>query len=56
MQYLEWNVGNGFVDVPPTLTWPMLKQMRRDGFTIGSHTKHPRLAADGIRGDRRSTS
>jgi peptidoglycan/xylan/chitin deacetylase (PgdA/CDA1 family) len=39
MQYLEWNVGNGFVGVPPTLTWPMLKRMRRDGFTIGSHTK-----------------
>ncbi len=39
MQYLEWNVGNGFVGVPQTLTWPMLKQMRRDGFTIGSHTR-----------------
>ena len=39
MQYLEWGVGNGFINVPQTLTWPMLKQMRRDGFTIGSHTR-----------------
>lgn len=39
MQYLEWNVGNGFVGVPLALTWPMVKQMRRDGFTIGSHTR-----------------
>lgn len=48
MQYLEWNVGNGFVGVPPTLTWPMLKQMRRDGFTIGSHTRsHVSLPMEG---------
>jgi peptidoglycan/xylan/chitin deacetylase (PgdA/CDA1 family) len=39
MQYLEWSVGNGFVGVPPTLTWPMLEEMQRDGFTIGSHTR-----------------
>jgi peptidoglycan/xylan/chitin deacetylase (PgdA/CDA1 family) len=39
MQYLEWGVGNGFVNVPQTLTWPMLARMRRDGFTIGSHTR-----------------
>ena len=53
MQYLEWNVGNGFVDVPPTLTWPMLKQMRRDGFTIGSHTtSHVSLPMESD-GDRR---
>lgn len=39
MQYLEWSVGNGFVGVPETLTWPMLDEMQRDGFTIGSHTR-----------------
>jgi peptidoglycan/xylan/chitin deacetylase (PgdA/CDA1 family) len=39
MAYLECNVGNGFVNVPPTVTWDMLKQMRRDGFVIGSHTR-----------------
>jgi peptidoglycan/xylan/chitin deacetylase (PgdA/CDA1 family) len=37
--YLENNVGNGFVPVPQTLTWPMLAEMRRHGFTIGSHTR-----------------
>jgi peptidoglycan/xylan/chitin deacetylase (PgdA/CDA1 family) len=39
MQYLEWGVGNGFIDVPQTMTWPLLKDMRRDGFIIGSHTR-----------------
>jgi peptidoglycan/xylan/chitin deacetylase (PgdA/CDA1 family) len=37
--YLECNVGNGFVPVPEVLTWPMLTEMRRQGFTIGSHTR-----------------
>ncbi len=37
--YLECNVGNGFHPVPQTLTWPMLSDMRRRGFTIGSHTR-----------------
>jgi hypothetical protein len=37
--YLESNVGNGFAPVPQTLTWPMLTEMRRQGFTIGSHTR-----------------
>ena len=39
MQHLEWIVGNGFVNVPESMTWPMLKSMRQDGFTIGSHTR-----------------
>lgn len=39
MQYLEWGVGNGFINVPQTMTWPLLKEMRRDGFIIGSHTR-----------------
>lgn len=38
MGYLECNVGNGFVNVPRTMTWPMLRQMIDDGFTVGSHT------------------
>jgi peptidoglycan/xylan/chitin deacetylase (PgdA/CDA1 family) len=39
MAYLEDNVGNGFVGVPGSMTWPMLKQMRADGFIVGSHTR-----------------
>ena len=39
MACLEAAVGNGFAPVPLTLTWPMLQQMRHDGFTIGSHTR-----------------
>jgi peptidoglycan/xylan/chitin deacetylase (PgdA/CDA1 family) len=39
LQYLEWNVGNGFVGVPLAMTWPMVRQMQRDGFIIGSHTR-----------------
>lgn len=38
MARLEHCVGNGFVNVPRTMSWPMLTQMLRDGFTIGSHT------------------
>jgi peptidoglycan/xylan/chitin deacetylase (PgdA/CDA1 family) len=37
--YLECSVGNGFQPIPQTLTWPMLTDMRRRGFTIGSHTR-----------------
>jgi peptidoglycan/xylan/chitin deacetylase (PgdA/CDA1 family) len=39
MAYLETAVGNGFGPVPRTMTWPMLRQMRQQGFTIGSHTR-----------------
>lgn len=39
MDGLEASVGNGFYNVPKTLTWPMLSEMCRNGFTIGSHTK-----------------
>jgi peptidoglycan/xylan/chitin deacetylase (PgdA/CDA1 family) len=38
MTGLELSVGNGFHSVPPTLTWDMVHDMRRRGFTIGSHT------------------
>jgi peptidoglycan/xylan/chitin deacetylase (PgdA/CDA1 family) len=47
MDGLETSVGNGFYDIPQTLTWPMLAEMRRAGFTIGSHTKsHASLPAE----------
>ena len=39
MGRLEWLVGNGFAGVPQTMSWDVLKQMRRDGFIIGSHTR-----------------
>jgi peptidoglycan/xylan/chitin deacetylase (PgdA/CDA1 family) len=38
MSGLELSVGNGFHDVPLTVTWEMVEDMRRRGFTIGSHT------------------
>ena len=39
MAGLEASVGNGFYNVPLAVTWEMLKDMRRRGFTIGSHTR-----------------
>ena len=39
MSRLEWLVGNGFVNVPQTMSWAALAGMQRDGFTIGSHTR-----------------
>lgn len=48
--YLECNVGNGFVPVPDTLTWPMLLAMRQQGFIIGSHTRtHVSLPMEGLK-------
>jgi peptidoglycan/xylan/chitin deacetylase (PgdA/CDA1 family) len=35
---LESAIGNGFGAAPRTLTWPMLADMRRAGFIVGSHT------------------
>ena len=35
---LELSVGNGFHNVPLTVTWEMVENMRRRGFIIGSHT------------------
>ena len=44
MDGLEASVGNGFYDIPQTLTWPMLAEMRRNGIVVGSHTRtHVRL-------------
>jgi peptidoglycan/xylan/chitin deacetylase (PgdA/CDA1 family) len=61
MDGLEASVGNGFYNVPLTLTWPMLHEMRRNGFTIGSHTRHhvslpaesDEVMADELEGSRR---
>jgi len=39
MTGLEMSVGNGFHNVPLTVTWEMIADMRRRGFTIGSHTR-----------------
>jgi peptidoglycan/xylan/chitin deacetylase (PgdA/CDA1 family) len=36
---MEASVGDGSRDVPLTLDWPELVEMRRAGFTIGSHTR-----------------
>jgi peptidoglycan/xylan/chitin deacetylase (PgdA/CDA1 family) len=44
MEGLEANVGNGFHDIPQSLTWPMLLEMRRNDIIVGSHTRtHVRL-------------
>jgi peptidoglycan/xylan/chitin deacetylase (PgdA/CDA1 family) len=49
MQALEAAVGNGFDDVPLSLTWPMLQEMHRAGMTIGSHTRtHISLPAESL--------
>jgi peptidoglycan/xylan/chitin deacetylase (PgdA/CDA1 family) len=39
MDGLEASVGNGFYDVPVSVNWEMLAEMRRSVFTIGSHTR-----------------
>jgi peptidoglycan/xylan/chitin deacetylase (PgdA/CDA1 family) len=39
MAGLEASVGNGFHNVPKTVSWEMLREMRRGGFIIGSHTR-----------------
>jgi len=47
MTGLESRVGNGFHHVPLTVTWEMIADMRRRGFTIGSHTqKHVSLPVE----------
>jgi peptidoglycan/xylan/chitin deacetylase (PgdA/CDA1 family) len=44
---LESAVGNGFGPAPLTVTWPMLVEMRRAGWVIGSHTAtHPSLPTE----------
>jgi peptidoglycan/xylan/chitin deacetylase (PgdA/CDA1 family) len=49
MKGLEASIGNGFHDVPPTLTWPMIQEMHRAGITIGSHSRsHISLPAESL--------
>ena len=59
MMALEATVGNGFHDIPPSLTWPMIEEMHRAGIIIGSHTQsHISLPAESIarRGGEREGS
>jgi peptidoglycan/xylan/chitin deacetylase (PgdA/CDA1 family) len=37
--HLEAAVGNGVRTIPLSVTWPMIKELKRAGFTVGSHTK-----------------
>jgi peptidoglycan/xylan/chitin deacetylase (PgdA/CDA1 family) len=37
--HLETFTGQATCDLPRSVTWPMVAEMRRAGFTIGSHTK-----------------
>jgi peptidoglycan/xylan/chitin deacetylase (PgdA/CDA1 family) len=47
MDGIEASVGAGFAEMPQTLTWPMLTEMRQAGWTIGSHTRsHVSLPAE----------
>jgi len=39
MSVLDSQIGNGTAAVPCTITWSMLEDMVRQGFTIGSHTR-----------------
>jgi peptidoglycan/xylan/chitin deacetylase (PgdA/CDA1 family) len=39
MNRLECIVGNGFVGIPHTMSWPELSRMHSDGFIVGSHTR-----------------
>jgi peptidoglycan/xylan/chitin deacetylase (PgdA/CDA1 family) len=36
---LETSVGSGVAHIPQSLTWPMIHEMHRAGFAIGSHTR-----------------
>ena len=47
MDALESALGNGFGPAPLTVTWPMLAEMRRAGWVVGSHTAtHPSLPTE----------
>ena len=39
MDGIENAVGNGFHHIPQSVTWEMLVDMQRTGFTVGSHTR-----------------
>jgi peptidoglycan/xylan/chitin deacetylase (PgdA/CDA1 family) len=61
MELLRAEVGRAGGDVPRTLTWTMLEDLRRSGFTIGSHTRthvwlaneSPEKRCDEIAGSKR---
>jgi len=47
LEGLESAVGNGFGPAPLTVTWPMLAEMHRAGWIIGSHSAtHPSLPTE----------
>jgi peptidoglycan/xylan/chitin deacetylase (PgdA/CDA1 family) len=62
MHALETLVGNGATHIPQSLTWPMIHEMRRSGFTIGSHTRRhaslpmepPDVVLDELEGSKRA--
>jgi peptidoglycan/xylan/chitin deacetylase (PgdA/CDA1 family) len=39
MAVLDAHVGNGIAAIPRAVSWNMLEEMHRDGFTIASHTR-----------------
>jgi peptidoglycan/xylan/chitin deacetylase (PgdA/CDA1 family) len=47
LERLESSLGNGFGPAPLTVTWPMLADMRRAGWVVGSHSAtHPSLPTE----------
>jgi peptidoglycan/xylan/chitin deacetylase (PgdA/CDA1 family) len=47
MNSLEAHVGSNGSEIPLSVTWPMIHDMRRHGITIGSHTRsHASLPAE----------
>jgi peptidoglycan/xylan/chitin deacetylase (PgdA/CDA1 family) len=49
MMALEASVGNGFYNIPLSLTWEMVEEMHGAGIIIGSHTcSHISLPAESI--------
>lgn len=61
ISYLEADMGGGLGEVPLTMSWSMLAEMQRAGFTIGSHTRShvflpmetPDTIADELAGSKR---
>jgi peptidoglycan/xylan/chitin deacetylase (PgdA/CDA1 family) len=39
MEGIEADIGPDTCEIPSSLTWPMIREMRRGGITIGSHTQ-----------------
>ncbi len=53
MASLELCVRNGTTNIPLSVTWPMIREMRNAGMTIGSHTRShvslPRETAEAVK-------